>query len=85
MEVYCRKQTEIVYHTLANNTRVRALLQSGDSNREHNAIVVDAGEVVPGSDEAKELLKPFNQMKGRLRNKKKVSSVVCKFLLSSTM
>jgi len=71
MGAYCRQPTESVLHRLASNPRVRSLLSSSDPTREYNAILVDAGDVVPGSDEAKELLKPFNQMKGRTRNKKK--------------
>mmetsp|Transcript_8989 Transcript_8989/g.17921 ORF Transcript_8989/g.17921 Transcript_8989/m.17921 type:complete len:1419 (-) Transcript_8989:154-4410(-) len=71
MGAYCRQPTESVLHRLASNPRVQSLLSSSDPTREYNAILVDAGDVVPGSDEAKELLKPFNQMKGRTRNKKK--------------
>ncbi len=71
MEVYCRQPTEVVLNRLVNNPRVQSLLSSSDPAREYNAIVVDAGEVVPGSDEAKELLKPFQHMKSRTRNKKK--------------
>lgn len=71
MEAFCRQPTDSVFHRLANDPRVRSLLSSSDPTREYNAIEVDAGEVVPGSDEAKELLKPFQQMKGRTRNKKK--------------
>ncbi|KAL7499648.1 hypothetical protein ACHAWT_010345 [Skeletonema menzelii] len=71
MEAFCRQPTEGVLHRLANDPRVQTLLSSSDPSRAYNAIVVDEGEVVPGSDEAKELLKPFHQMKGRTRNKKK--------------
>ena len=71
MEAFCRQPTESVFQRLANDPRVRSLLSSSDPTREYNAIEVDAGEVVPASDEAKELLKPFQQMKGRTRNKKK--------------
>lgn len=81
MEAFCRQPTESVLHRLANNVRVRSLLLSTDPDREYNAIFVDAGEVVPGSNEAKELLKPFNRMKGRTRNKKKVSLFVCLLLV----
>ena len=71
MSKYCRQSTESAFHRLATNPRVQTLLSSSDPEREYNAILVEAGDVVQGSDEAKELLKPFHQMKSRTRNKKK--------------
>lgn len=76
MDEYRGQPTEDVLHRLANNARVRSLLLSSDPDKEYNAVLVDAGEVVPGSNDAIELLKPFHQMKGRTRNKKKVREFV---------
>ncbi|GAX13628.1 hypothetical protein FisN_14Lh361 [Fistulifera solaris] len=48
---------------LSTNARVRTLLTAKTPGKEYNSVNVDIGEVTPGSEEALELLKPFNKMK----------------------
>ncbi len=68
---YVRQPTERVYMVLANDQRVRNLLTSKTPGQSYNSIIVEVGEVLPGSDEAKELLKGYAQMKSRTKGKKK--------------
>jgi hypothetical protein len=71
MEQFHTRPTHDVYSILANHPRVRDLLTPTEPGKEYNAIHVGVGEVAVGSDEAKELLKPFGQMKARTKRKKK--------------
>ncbi|KAL7554660.1 hypothetical protein ACHAWF_018144, partial [Thalassiosira exigua] len=71
MEKYCRKPTEYVYTQLANDMRVKRLLTATIPGQGYNSIVVDVGEVAPGSDEALELLRGHGQMKSAMKAKKK--------------
>lgn len=71
MEQYCRKSTDFVYHQLSNNIRVKNLLTATTLGQDYNSIVVQVGEVAPGSDDAKELLKGHAQMKSKMKGKKK--------------
>lgn len=71
MEEYCTKSSDYVFHRLANDMRVKNLLTSTIPGQAYNSKFVEVGEVVAGSDEAKELLKGHGQMKSRTKGKKK--------------
>lgn len=71
MAKYHGYQTNVVFNTLRNNSRVKKLLTATNPTRDYNSIFVEVGEVAPGSEEAEELLKPFEQMKGQTKRKKK--------------
>lgn len=71
MEQYCGKSTDFVFHQLANNMRVKNLLRGTTPGQDHNTIVVEVGEATPGSEDAKELLKGWGQMKSRTKRDKK--------------
>ena len=71
LDRFLGKETDVVFHVLANDLQVKKLLTSSEPGKEYNSIVVSVGEVTPGSDEVKELLKPFCQMKGKTRSSKK--------------
>ena len=71
MDQYCKKSTDYVYHQLAHNTRVKNLLTATTPGQDYNSIIVQAGEVVPGSEDAKELIKGHGQMKSKMKGKKK--------------
>ena len=70
MERFCTLPTHQVYHTLSNDMQVKRLLTPTDG-KEYNSIVVNVGEVTPGSEDVKELLKPFSQMKRKVKTQKK--------------
>ena len=66
-----RASADAVYNRLANDMRVKKLLTSSIPGQAYNSIIIEVGDVVPGSDEAKELMKGFGQMKSRVKGKKK--------------
>lgn len=60
-----------VFQMLANHRRVVNLLTPSTPGQEYNSVLVVEGEVMPGSDEAKEVVKPFAKMGRKMsRNKK---------------
>lgn len=71
MEQYRREPSDRVFNSLAHNLRVKNLLTAKIPGQAYNSIVVEAGEVIPGSDDAKELLKGHGQMKSRAKSMKK--------------
>lgn len=71
MEKFHKLPTHVAFHRLASNSRVKTLLTATNPGNEYNSLFVNIGEVAPGSDEAKELLKPFDQMKARTKRMKK--------------
>jgi GTP-binding protein EngB required for normal cell division len=71
MDMFAGRPTAHVFNTLANDLQVKKLLTSTEPGKEYNSIVVNVGEVAPGSDDVKELLKPFHEMKGKTRSTRK--------------
>jgi len=69
MSQFHKASTQIVFNRLAHDIRVQNLLTSTVDGQAYNSVVIEVGEVVPGSDEAKELLKA--QMNSRSKSKKK--------------
>ena len=70
MERYRTSKTEYVIEALSNNMRIKRLL-TPPQNAAYNIISVEEGKVIPGSNEAKDLLKPFNQMSTRMKAQSK--------------
>lgn len=71
MERFHGMQSAHVFNVLANDLRVKKLLTSTEHGRENNSIKVHVGETSPGSEEVKELLKPYILMKGKAKSAKK--------------
>jgi len=71
MEQYRREPSDRVFNSLAHNLRVKGLLTPKTPGRAYNSVVVEVGEAVPGSEEARELLKGHGQMKSRTKSRKK--------------
>ena len=66
-----RAWSQFVFNRLAHDLRVKNLLTATVPGQAYNSIIVEVGEVVAGSDEAKELIKGHGQMKARTKGKKK--------------
>ena len=71
MSQFHKASTQIVFNRLANDLRIKNLLTSTVDGQAYNSVVIEVGEVVPGSDEAKELLKGHAQMNRSAKGKKK--------------
>lgn len=71
MRQFHKLPTQLALNRLASNPRVKNLLTATTPGKEYNSVNVNIGEVTPGSEEAMELLKPFDQMKARTKRKKK--------------
>jgi hypothetical protein len=71
MEQYYGRPSHQCFQRLINDRRVQNLLTASDPSKDFNSIVVEEGQVVPGSDAARELLKPFGSMKGKTKRSKK--------------
>ncbi len=63
MRRFHKLPTQVAFAQLANNARVQTLLTAKTPGKEYNSVNVSIGEVTPGSEEARELLKPFDKMK----------------------
>ena len=62
MKQYRLGPSDMVFQELVNNARIRNLLTPAEPGKGYNSISVQVGEVIPGSDDAKELLKDYGQM-----------------------